>query len=81
MLSYIGITIEEFRKWIEYQLTEGFTWDNYGSHWEIDHVYPCSSFDLTNEADKQICFNWKNMRPLSKHANSVKTNRFLMMKS
>lgn len=77
MITYIGITIEEFRKWIEYQLTEEFSWDNYGSQWEIDHVYPCSSFDLTIEANKRICFNWKNMRPLSKRANSVKTNKIL----
>ena len=30
------------------------TWDNHGIYWEIDHIKPCSSFNLTNiEEQKQ----------------------------
>jgi len=77
MLEYLDVSIDEFRKWIEYQFSTGINWDNYGTQWEIDHVYPCSRFDLSIEADRQVCFNWKNMRPLLKKANSLKTNKIL----
>lgn len=35
-------------------------WDNYGS-WHIDHIIPCSSWDLSNEDDIYKCFNYLNL--------------------
>ena len=78
MLTYLGTSVEEFRKWIEYQIQgTHFTWENYGTMWDIDHVTPCSSFDLTLEEERFKCYNWSNMRPLSKHDNYVKSNKIL----
>ncbi len=51
------------------------TFDNYGKYWTIDHVYPCSKFDLTNNENQYKCFNWTNLRPLSKIENNKKVNK------
>ena len=40
-------------------------WDNYGSYWEIDHIKPVNTFDLSKEKEILECFNYKNTRPLS----------------
>lgn len=61
--------------WIEYQFNEIMAWDNYGIVWEIDHVVPCSSFDLTNEDNKKTCFHWTNLRPLCKRENALKSDK------
>jgi hypothetical protein len=42
---------------------EGMSWDNYGK-WHIDHIRPCSSFDLSDTEQQKICFNYKNLQPL-----------------
>ena len=39
------------------------TWDNYGE-WHIDHIKPCSSFDLTCPIQQKLCFNYTNLQPL-----------------
>lgn len=41
------------------------SWDNYGMYgWHIDHIKPCSSFDLSNPAEQKICFHYTNLQPL-----------------
>ena len=54
------------------------TFDNYGE-WHIDHVKPCSSFDLTNEQEIYECFNWKNIRPCWKKLNLIITIKWLQI--
>jgi hypothetical protein len=39
------------------------TWNNYGK-WHIDHIKPCSSFDLTCPIQQKLCFNYTNLQPL-----------------
>ena len=41
-------------------------WKNWGTVWEIDHIKPCSSFDLTNLDHQKQCFNFKNTQVLFK---------------
>ena len=42
------------------------SWDNHGDIWEIDHILPCSSFDLTKLEEQQKCFHFSNHQPLFK---------------
>lgn len=76
ILTYLEISMEQFLHWIEYQFTDNMTWENQGSYWEIDHVMPCSYYNLNLKTDIEKCFHWKNMRPLSKEENTKKSNKF-----
>lgn len=71
--QYIGCTMDEFMAHIESQFVEGMTWDN-RELWHIDHVRPCSSFDLTNLEEQQKCFNYTNLQPLWAIDNILKND-------
>ncbi len=50
------------------------TWENYGQ-WHIDHIIPCSFFDLTNDKQQKMCFNYRNLQPMWSQDNISKNNR------
>lgn len=74
--TYVGCSKDEFKKWFEYIFEDGMNWDNYGK-WHIDHVVPCSKFDLSKEEDKIKCFSWKNLRPCWAKENIIKGNKII----
>jgi hypothetical protein len=74
--TYIGCSIPFLRKWLEYQFTNTLGWHNYGE-WHIDHVIPCSLFDLSNPAKQVDCFNWRNLRPCMGIENISKGGKYL----
>lgn len=76
-LSYLGTTMEEYCQYLEQQFTPEMTWENYGSYWEIDHILPIDSFDLSNEQQLYECFNYKNTRPLHWLENKQKSNKII----
>jgi hypothetical protein len=52
------------------------SWENYGRKgWEIDHVRPCASFDLTRHEEVLACFHYTNLRPLWSVDNKRKGRR------
>lgn len=71
----LGCDMDEFEAWIEFQFTEGYTWGNYGTHWNFDHVYPCAEFNLEDIEEQKVCFHWSNIQPLQKTENYVKGNK------
>jgi len=50
---------------------EGMHDMNYGE-WEIDHIRPICSFDLTDMEQMRQCFHYTNMQPLWKEENQAK---------
>ena len=43
----------------------GMTWENHGKYgWHIDHIRPCSSFDLTDPEQQKLCCHYTNLQPL-----------------
>lgn len=77
-LEHLGLTKTQFKDWLEFQFNKNMSWDNYGTYWEIDHMVPCASFDLTNPAEISKCFNWKNLRPLECKLNNSKNDKILV---
>ena len=73
-LKYLGCSFEFLKKWFEYNFDTNMSWDNRGSHWHIDHIIPCSSFDLSIQDEIYTCYNWTNLRPLEKLENIIKSN-------
>ena len=69
---YFGLSIEQFRNWIEIQFTEGLNWENFGAAWQFEHVVPVAYFDFSVEEDLLLCWNFINIRVerLDKHNNS-----------
>jgi hypothetical protein len=60
----IGCSKSELRAHIESQFLLGMSWSNYGREgWEIDHIKPCVSFDLTDPDRVRECFHYTNLRP------------------
>ncbi len=73
-IELIGCNIENLISRLESKFKEGMTWKNYGK-WEIDHIKPCSSFDLTKSEEQRKCFNYKNLQPLWQSENRKKYNK------
>lgn len=75
-LDLLGCSIEQLKLHLEQQFKTGMSWDNYGMYgWHIDHIKPCSSFDLTNPAEQKICFHYTNLQPLWAKENLSKGNK------
>jgi hypothetical protein len=62
--ALLSMPLEEFRIYIQGQFRPGMSWENYGLVWELDHIRPCASFDLTDPAQQRECFHWSNHQPL-----------------
>lgn len=74
-LELIGCTAAEFKAHIESQFQEGMSWDNYGE-WHVDHIKPCSIFNLLLDRDQEVCFNFRNTQPLWASDNLSKGNKY-----
>jgi len=59
---YFGIDIIGFREWIEIQFDEEMNWDNFSSCWQFEHIVPVSFFNLSDEKDLKLCWNFINIR-------------------
>ncbi len=75
----LGCDINEFLGWLEFNFDLDYhkemSLENHGKIWELDHVIPCSKFNLENEDDKKKCFNWTNVAPLLTLENRRKNNK------
>lgn len=72
----VGYTLENLRKYLEKQFTEGMTWDNYGS-WHLDHKIPISVFNFTKSEHRDFkrCWALKNLQPLWEKDNLEKRDK------
>lgn len=71
----LGASIADVRLWLEMQFKPGMTWENMGE-WHIDHIKPCSAFDLTDPLQQLECFNWRNLQPLWAAENLSKNDKY-----
>ena len=71
-VEYLGCTAQEYIEWIT---TDNYTLENRGKVWHVDHVIPLSKFDLTDENQQNIAFNWRNTMALSASENLSKNNK------
>lgn len=73
-------TRAELKRHVEsfFTTTNGFTWENHGAVWHLDHVIPRSWFCYSSDKDPQFqeCWSLSNLRPQRKEQNLGKLNRF-----
>jgi len=62
---------------LEAQFDEHMSWDNHGSYWHVDHIYPQSLLPYDNYEDPnfQKCWALENLRPLEATMNVRKSNK------
>lgn len=64
-MKLVGCSIPELRQHLESQFLPGMNWENHGVFgWHVDHIKPCSSFDLTDPEQQKLCFHYTNLQPL-----------------
>jgi hypothetical protein len=76
-IHYLGCNNAEYIKWITWN-DKNYTLENRGNEWHIDHVIPLSKFDLEDEEEQQIAFNWRNTTAVSVKENLSKNNKILI---
>ncbi len=67
----VGLEPDELRKYIEKKFRNSMNWKNI----HIDHIIPCSSFDMSDEEQQRKCFNYKNLQPLLAKDNLKKRSQ------
>jgi hypothetical protein len=75
-VEYLGCSIPEYLNWLM-KNNLNYTLENRGSEWHIDHVIPLSHFNLENEEEQLVAFNWRNTMPLSCQENLKKNNKII----
>jgi hypothetical protein len=74
-IKRLGCSIDEFKAHIEKQFKDGMTWDNHGA-WELDHIRPLASFDLTQESQISQACHFSNFQPLWRDENRQKSDKW-----
>lgn len=72
----VGCTKNELISYLEKQFTPEMNWDNYGPYFHIDHIIPCSAWDLTNDLELKACFHYTNLQPLVGPENQSKGDKY-----
>ena len=63
-MNLLGVkNIEIVWQRLESLFQDGMTRENHGM-WHIDHIKPCSSFDLSDPRQQRECFHYTNLQPL-----------------
>ena len=71
----VGCSIPHLKEYLEKKFKKGMNWKNHGRYgWHIDHIKPCSKFDLSDPTQQKQCFNYKNLQPLWAKENILKSN-------
>ena len=74
-LELTGCSLEDLISHLESQFTDGMTWDNYGK-WHVDHIKPCTRFDLSLDTEQKACFHYSNLQPLWASDNLSKSDKY-----
>ena len=75
-IEYLGCSSENFINWMLYN-NSGYSLENHGKEWHVDHVIPLSKFNLDDLEEQMIAFNWRNTTPLKSKENLSKNNKII----
>lgn len=76
-LKLLGCSIQELKNHLQQTaISNGYTdfdINKYsGKDYHIDHIVPCSSFNLKCSFHQNLCFNWSNLQILKAEENLIK---------
>lgn len=75
-IEYLGCDIEQYMNYL-LSYDNSCTLENKGTEWHIDHVIPLSKFELNEEDELNLAFNWRNTMPFPKYENLAKNNKII----
>jgi hypothetical protein len=75
VIKLLGCSIEDLKLYLKSKFYGEMTMDNHGSYWEIDHILPCSMFNLSKPNEQEKCFHYTNLQPLTKLENRIKGSK------
>lgn len=71
-VSDMGCTGQEACDHLESLFDEHMTWENWGTYWQVDHIYPLNKANLEDRIEFLAVNNWRNLQPLEKGENKRK---------
>jgi hypothetical protein len=74
-MKLCGCKLNTLKRHIEKQFKDGMSW-NLRSSFHIDHIIPCSAFNLSDEIEQRACFWFRNLQPLPPSINMSKNAKF-----
>jgi hypothetical protein len=75
-VELVGMLSKKYFSYLETTFWPGMTSENDGPmKWEVDHIIPLSSFNLTDPEEQKKAFHWSNTRALWKDDNRNKGAR------
>lgn len=80
-VSDLGCSIQHLKLHLELFWDEGMTWANYGfgkDKWNIDHIKPLASFDLTDRSQLLQAVHYTNLQPLWHVDNLAKSDTVIV---
>lgn len=72
-IKLLGCTFDVFKEYIIKQFYGNMSWDKL--NFVLDHKIPCCWFNLNDKKHQLICFNYKNIQPLTFEDNSKKSDK------
>ena len=70
----LGCSIEFLESYLQARFTSEMSWDNYGTAWHIDHIYPLAKVDLEDRAQFLKACNYRNLQPMLIRDNLAKSD-------
>lgn len=79
ILQKLPYSIQELKEHLEKQWQLGWSWENYGTVWNIDHIIPQSKllYDNLEHPNFLKCWCLTNLRPLSCLENNKKQDKLI----
>lgn len=72
-LNILGCSMEEFKTHITSQFYGDMSWEK--KNFVLDHKIPCSWFNFSIPKHQLLCFNYKNIQPLTHEDNTHKSDK------
>ena len=74
-IKALGCTAQQACEHIESLFDEKMTWQNWGTYWHLDHIFPLAKANLENRSEFLAVNNWRNLQPLAITLNIIKNDK------
>ena len=71
----LGCSIDDLKAHLESLFDENMTWENWGTYWHVDHIFPLAAANKEDRAEFLAVNNWRNLQPLEAKANIAKGDK------